>query len=282
MLHPGEAPGLGVEIDEALAAKYPYKRAYLPVNRLEDGTMYELVSALRHPPVFHIATRDGNHLTLASDGPAIAHVFVLEDDIIRVMLLPDGALKQPRTWAIAPGLDDVPDAGRDRFDLSGFALPDFTLEESDGKMNVETAKLRLTIKLAGFFCSWKTSGVTVLRDRPTQAYDFGWWDGKRAHYLVREPGERYFGLGERSGDADRAGRRFRMSNVDAMGYSAAHHRPALQAHPVLHHCADGDGRCGAVLRHAVATAPSTWAASAATITACSAASSPITAISTIT
>jgi mannonate dehydratase len=39
-LHPGEAPGLGVEIDEKLAAKYPYKRAYLPINRLEDGTMY--------------------------------------------------------------------------------------------------------------------------------------------------------------------------------------------------------------------------------------------------
>jgi mannonate dehydratase len=38
-LHPGEAPGLGVEIDEKLAAKYPYKRAYLPVNRLEDGSM---------------------------------------------------------------------------------------------------------------------------------------------------------------------------------------------------------------------------------------------------
>ncbi|MBV9419543.1 MAG: D-galactonate dehydratase family protein [Alphaproteobacteria bacterium] len=40
MLHPGEAPGLGVDIDEALAAKYPYKRAFLPVNRLEDGTMF--------------------------------------------------------------------------------------------------------------------------------------------------------------------------------------------------------------------------------------------------
>ncbi len=38
-LHPGDAPGLGVDIDESLAAKYPYKRAYLPVNRLEDGTM---------------------------------------------------------------------------------------------------------------------------------------------------------------------------------------------------------------------------------------------------
>ena len=39
MLHPSDKPGLGVEIDEVLAAKYPYKRAYLPVNRLEDGSM---------------------------------------------------------------------------------------------------------------------------------------------------------------------------------------------------------------------------------------------------
>ena len=39
-LHPGDAPGHGVEIDETLAAKYPYKPAYLPINRLEDGTMW--------------------------------------------------------------------------------------------------------------------------------------------------------------------------------------------------------------------------------------------------
>jgi mannonate dehydratase len=38
--HPGEAPGHGVDIDEALAAKYPYEPAYLPVARLEDGTMW--------------------------------------------------------------------------------------------------------------------------------------------------------------------------------------------------------------------------------------------------
>jgi mannonate dehydratase len=37
---PGETPGLGVEIDEALARKHEYSRAYLPVNRLEDGSMY--------------------------------------------------------------------------------------------------------------------------------------------------------------------------------------------------------------------------------------------------
>ncbi|PMR69132.1 D-mannonate dehydratase ManD [Halomonas heilongjiangensis] len=36
----GEAPGHGVDIDEALAKQYPYKRASLPVNRLEDGTLW--------------------------------------------------------------------------------------------------------------------------------------------------------------------------------------------------------------------------------------------------
>ena len=39
-MHPGDKPGLGVDFDEVLAARYEYKRAYLPVNRLEDGTLW--------------------------------------------------------------------------------------------------------------------------------------------------------------------------------------------------------------------------------------------------
>ena len=40
LLYPGDAPGHGVDIDEALAAKYPYEPKQLPVARLEDGTMW--------------------------------------------------------------------------------------------------------------------------------------------------------------------------------------------------------------------------------------------------
>ncbi|GAA0323407.1 D-mannonate dehydratase ManD [Kineococcus aurantiacus] len=40
-LHPGEAPGIGVEYDEELAAAHPYDPAYLPVNRLADGTVHD-------------------------------------------------------------------------------------------------------------------------------------------------------------------------------------------------------------------------------------------------
>jgi mannonate dehydratase len=40
-LHPGEQPGLGVDLDEDAAAKFPYERAYLPYNRLNDGTVHD-------------------------------------------------------------------------------------------------------------------------------------------------------------------------------------------------------------------------------------------------
>ena len=41
MMHPGDRPGLGVEIDETLAATFPYQRAYLPIARLTDGTAHD-------------------------------------------------------------------------------------------------------------------------------------------------------------------------------------------------------------------------------------------------
>jgi mannonate dehydratase len=39
-LHPGDKPGLGVDIDETLAAHFPYERAYLPIARKLDGTVH--------------------------------------------------------------------------------------------------------------------------------------------------------------------------------------------------------------------------------------------------
>jgi len=39
-MYAGDKPGLGIDIDFNLARKYPYQRAYLPVNRKEDGTMW--------------------------------------------------------------------------------------------------------------------------------------------------------------------------------------------------------------------------------------------------
>jgi alpha-glucosidase len=73
-------------------------------------------------------------------------------------------------------------------------------------------------------------------DRPTQAYNFGWWDERVYHYLRRERGEKYFGLGERAGDMNRAGERYRLINIDAMGYSARTSDPLYKHLPFYITC----------------------------------------------
>jgi mannonate dehydratase len=41
LLNPSDQPGLGVEYDDDAASAFPYEAAYLPVNRLRDGTMHD-------------------------------------------------------------------------------------------------------------------------------------------------------------------------------------------------------------------------------------------------
>lgn len=41
LLHPSDTPGLGVDLDVEAARRFPYQPAYLPVNRLLDGTMHD-------------------------------------------------------------------------------------------------------------------------------------------------------------------------------------------------------------------------------------------------
>jgi len=193
------------------------------------------VASLDRPPVFRLAVRDGARIDLASDGATVVHIFVLEADIIRVAVLPDGGFRMGRSWAIAPGAEDVADEGRDRFDLAGFAAPDFTLSEAEGRLTLETERLRLTITLAGFFCRWSMKRgedwIEIARDRPTQAYNFGWWGEGVSHFLVQRPGERFYGLGECAGPMNRRGRRYRLSPTDALGYDAETSDPLYKSIP---------------------------------------------------
>ena len=192
---------------------------------------------LSAPPCFTLAGRDGPRVTLAADTGAIAHVFVLEADIFRVLLLPTGMHSSPPSWAIAPGQDDIAEPGRDRMAISGFAAPDFTLGETATHITIATARLRVEIARTGLFCRWSQASAdgwqVIAEDRPTQAYNFGWWDAGTYHYVARRPGERYYGLGERAGAMDRAGRRFRLTNLDPMGYDASADDPLYKAIPYL-------------------------------------------------
>jgi alpha-glucosidase len=201
---------------------------------------------LSEPPVFAVASHGPGRVTLAADTAAVAHVFVLEADIVRLLVLPSGEVTGPPSWAVAAGAGDVTEPGRDRLSVAGFACPAFELEEVDGRLRIDTPRLRLEIDLKGLRCVWSQRDGAAWRrmaaDRPTQAYNFGWWDGDVRHYLARQPGERYYGLGERAGGMDRAGRRFRLTNLDCMGYDAEATDPLYKSIPYLL-VADAEGAC---------------------------------------
>jgi len=195
---------------------------------------------LAAPPRFVLTAHRESHLTLTSGEGDVVHLFVLEEYIIRVLVLPEGRLNFPKTFAIAPGLEDIAREGRSRFGLTGFALPEFSLEADTERLRIETAAIRLTIRLAGFFCSWDlrlgNEWHPAASDRTTQAYNFGFWDDRIYHYLRRERGEKYFGLGERAGDMDRSGERYRLTNIDAMGYNARTSDPLYKHIPFYITC----------------------------------------------
>ncbi len=203
--------------------------------------------SLADPPVFRLAGASRGRLDLACDGPERAHIFVLEPDIMRLVVLPGGEMTFPRTWSIAPSLDDTPCEGRHRFDLTAFSCPPFEFETNETGLVVATDRLRLRLAWRGLRCRWDMrvgeAWLPIAADRPTQAYDFGWWDGKVRHYLTRTPGEAYYGLGERSGPMDRAGRRFRLKTLDAMGYDAETSDPLYKHIPFYMTRVDEAGRC---------------------------------------
>ena len=185
-----------------------------------------MTASIANLPQFRCLGREGARVTLVSEAGYRVEVMVLEADIVHVLHHPREGSALSNTWAIAPGAEDVLDQGRDRKCLEGFVCPDFQLEDANPAHVVITTKcLRLTVQLKGLFFSWEMADgaggwTRIAQDRPTQAYNLGWWGDEVRHYLTRDPDERYFGLGEKAGPMDRTNRRFRMGNVDALGYDA--------------------------------------------------------------
>ncbi len=169
-----------------------------------------------------VCERRPGGVSLTVEGRHVLRIDALDDTLVRVSLLKDGAWRLPRTWSIAPG-GDVPWAGRDRDDLSGFAGTTVTVEETDAGLTLATPALRLTVARP-LHLSWAARTPdgwrTFAEERPTGGMMLGRRDHACAHFLRRDPDEPIHGLGDKTGPLDRRGRRFEMRNLDALGYDA--------------------------------------------------------------
>ncbi|WP_226529963.1 TIM-barrel domain-containing protein [Metabacillus niabensis] len=194
--------------------------------------------SLREKYQFQFLEEKNNTLSFSlENSDVLARIIVLEQDMIRVLMTKSDQLEVKNTWLVAPGMDDVPLKGRDRLDLTPFSLPEYSFRNDGRACIVETELLKLDIDLDGFKITWfsKDSEGNVKQiaaDRTTQAYNFDGSLGEGIfHYLQRTKDEQYYGLGEKSGDMDRYGKRYRMLSIDPMGYDAQHTDPLYKHIP---------------------------------------------------
>jgi alpha-glucosidase len=166
---------------------------------------------------------------------------LLEADIGRVVLRRTDGYRLDRGWSIAPGGLEPGYEGRERDDLSGFTLPAAEVSEVDGIVTLSTAGgISVRVRLDPFGIEWHRDGedIPFLRDRPTQAYFVSRQTNELRHFMARDPAERHYGLGDKSGPLDRTGRRFKIDAVDPCGYDAELSDPLYKMVPMV--IVDGD------------------------------------------
>ncbi len=166
---------------------------------------------------------ENNRVDIQCERNYVLHIFVLEQDIIRVAFSKENRFKSDRTWAITPNQTDVDWQGRERFSTDGFSLPEYQLSQQDDVIEIATNQLKVRVHKP-LYLEWqyRQDGQwrPLLRDRKTGAYLFATDDSKISHFIERSAVENYYGLGEKAGNLNRKGRRFEMRNLDAMGYNA--------------------------------------------------------------
>lgn len=181
---------------------------------------------------WEIAARHDNGVDLRLEGRHLLRIRALEEDLFRVSLLKDGAWRLDRTWCIAPG-NELPWEGRPRDSDAGFACPRCEISEG-AALILSTPRLRLTISqpLHLRWSAWHgESWRDFVEERLTGGLMLGTRDHRHAHFLRRTADEPVHGLGEKAGDLNRAGRRFEMRNLDAMGYDAERTDPLYKHTP---------------------------------------------------
>lgn len=184
---------------------------------------------------WNLQCQQNNRIDIECEYGFFLHIFVLEEDIFRIAFSKDHQFRLPNTWAISPNQSDIEWKGRDKWSVEGFCLPQYQLTKGDETLEISTEKLKLIIHHP-LWLEWQYKTElgnleTIAKDRKTGAYLMGISQNKISHFMQRNSQEYYYGLGEKSGNLNRYGRRFEMRNLDAMGYNAEHTDPLYKHIP---------------------------------------------------
>ncbi|MBC8099744.1 MAG: glycoside hydrolase family 31 protein, partial [Armatimonadetes bacterium] len=175
---------------------------------------------------FSFTAQNASTLVYAGADAQSLSISVLDHDLVRVRLLPDGAYRLAHTWAIADASGDVPREGRHRDDLTPFPLPAFSTTVQGDAVIIQTEALRIRVQPGDLRLTWAdAAGQVFAEDTDFRAYATNPTGREIYHYQKHNPAHHYYGFGEKAGALDKSGLRLEMRNSDALGYNAVSDDP---------------------------------------------------------
>ena len=190
---------------------------------------------------FRLAEASDSYRIYQADGVMARLDFF--DHILRVALVHEDVSLLP-TWSVCPEGEDVPLSGRGKLSTEGFQPAAPAVTETENALSFALDGVRFTVELRNFRITAETGSGVLYRDRSGLAYNFaGELGDGAAHYVRREEGERIFGLGDKGGAVNKAGRSFALAATDSMGFSAKDSDPLYKQIP-FYICENSAGSYG--------------------------------------
>ncbi|MDE6658806.1 MAG: hypothetical protein K2K01_01650, partial [Eubacterium sp.] len=173
----------------------------------------------------------------------IARIDFVSESCVRVAIYKASASMLP-TFSVNPN-NKFSENGRERLETAGFSMFSPAVSE---KENTESFALPNGIKIElqkdNFLLKYYKDESVLFADRAPLAYNFENEFGKETyHYITRAENEKIFGLGDKGGELNKAGRAFRIETTDCMGYDASESDP-LYKHVPFYICENEAGTYG--------------------------------------
>ena len=197
-----------------------------------------------HKTLFSVSCVGRSCVTFVGGDSARAFLFAVSNDIVRLAICPVRPFaSEEKTYTVSPGgrPENVEGIMRgqwnDLFLEGGGAEARLLALDLEESVVFETKNVRVKVSLRGLFCSWyqrlqDDSWVLISSDRATRHVEIDRGRCIRYYQALLDENERFFGLGETSGERlNKAGRRIRLKNSDALGYCAASSHPLYKNIP---------------------------------------------------
>ncbi|MCH5317517.1 MAG: DUF5110 domain-containing protein [Eubacterium sp.] len=173
----------------------------------------------------------------------IARIDFVSDSCVRVAVYKKGSSMLP-TFSVNPN-NDFSANGRGRLETAGFqpCAPAVTNGENADSFSLPCG-ITMELQKNNFLLKYYQGDALLFADRAPLAYNFENEFGRETyHYITRMPNERIFGLGDKTGELNKAGRAFRIETTDCMGYDASESDP-LYKHIPFYICENSVGCYG--------------------------------------